>query len=169
MEILFDEAAIRRRVAELGREIGAYYGDDLVTLVVLANGAICFGADLARALDCPVEWDVVSVASYKNDRSSGLLGFRGKPKLAPAGRRVLLADEVLDTGLTLARMKAWYLEHGAAEVRTAVMVEKIRPRPLGALDHADWTGVVLPDRYLVGYGLDSHERFRNLPFVAAVD
>ena len=169
MEILFDEAAIRRRVAELGREIGAYYGDDLLTLVVLANGAICFGADLARALTCPVEWDVVSVASYKDDRSSGQLGFRGKPKLVPAGRRILLADEVLDTGLTLARMKAWYLEHDAAEVKTAVMVEKTRKRPYGALEHADWTGVVLPDRYMVGYGLDSHEKFRNLPYVAAVD
>ena len=169
MEILFDEAAIRTRVAEMGREIGAFYGTDPVTLVVLANGALCFGADLARALSCPVEWDVVSVASYTNDRSSGVLGFRGKPKLDPAGRRILLVDEVLDSGLTLAKMKAWYLEHGAAEVKTAVMVEKTRPRVPGALEHADWTGVVLPDRYLVGYGLDSHEKFRNLPYVAAVD
>ena len=169
MEILFDEAAIRRRVAELGREIGAYYGDDLLTLVVLANGGICFGADLARALGCPVEWDVVSVASYTHDRSSGQVVFRGKPKLAPAGRRILIADEVLDSGLTLARMKAWYLEQGAAEVKTAVMVEKLRKRAEGAMEHADWTGVVLPDRYMVGYGLDSHEKFRNLPYVAAVD
>ena len=169
MEILFDEAAIRARVAEMGREIGGFYGDDLVTLVVLANGALIFGADLARKLTCPVEWDVVSVASYAGDRSSGQVRFRGAPKLDPAGRRILLADEVLDSGLTLARMKAWYLEHDAAEVKTAVMVEKIRKRPYGALEHADWTGVVLPDRYMVGYGLDSHEKFRNLPYVAAVD
>ena len=169
MDILFDEAAIRARIAEMGREIGAYYGDAPVTLVVLANGAICFGADLARSLACPVEWDVVSVASYVDDRSSGQLDFRGKPKLDPAGRRILLADEVLDSGLTLAKVRAWYLQHGAAEVKTAVMVEKIRKRPAGVPEHADWTGVVLPDRYLVGYGLDSHERFRNLPYVAALD
>ena len=169
MEILFDEAAIRKRVAEMGREIGTFYGDDLVTLVVLANGALCFGADLARALSCPVEWDVASVASYTNDRSSGQLDFRGSPKLDPAGRRILLADEVLDSGLTLAKIKAWYLEHGAAEVKTTVMVEKTRPRAAGTVAHADWTGVTLPDRYLVGYGLDSHERFRNLPYIAALD
>ena len=169
MEILFDEAAIRKRVAEMGREIGACYGDELVTLVVLANGAICFGADLARALSCPVEWDVVSVASYVDDRSSGQLGFRGSPKLDPAGRRILLADEVLDSGLTLAKVKAWYLEHGAKEVRTAVMVEKTRPRSAGSVAHADWTGVTLPDRYLVGYGLDSREKYRNLPYIAALD
>ena len=82
MEILFDEAAIRRRVAEMGREIGAYYGDDAVTLVVLANGAICFGADLARDLACPVEWDVVSVASYTNDR----INFQLKVKALAAYR-----------------------------------------------------------------------------------
>lgn len=169
MDILFDEAAIRARIAEMGREIGAYYGDAPVTLVVLANGAICFGADLARSLACPVEWDVVCVASYTGDRSSGRVGFRGEPKLDPAGRRILLADEVLDSGLTLARMKAWYLEHGAAEVKTTVMVEKTCRRASGALEHADWTGVILPDRYLVGYGLDSHEKFRNLPYIAAVD
>ena len=169
MEILFDEAAIRKRVAEMGREIGAFYGDDLVTLVVLANGALIFGADLARALTCPLELDVISVASYSGDRRAGKVNFRGAPKLDPAGRRILLADEVLDTGITLAAVKRHYLDLGAKEVKTVVMVEKDRPRPAEALAHADWTGAVLPDRYLVGYGLDSHERHRNLPHVAALD
>ena len=169
MEILFDEAAIRRRIAEMGREIGAYYGDELVTLVVLANGANCFGADLARALSCPVEWDVLSVHSYANDSSTGVVNFRSAPKLDPAGRRILLADEVLDSGVTLAAVRDKLLELGAREVKTAVMVEKSRPHPAGAVDHADWTGVVLPDRYLVGYGLDSHEKYRNLPYIAALE
>ena len=169
MKTLFDEAAIRARIAELGRDIGAYYGDDTVTLVVLANGALCFGADWARALTGPVEWDVVSVASYANDRSSGEVAFRGAPKLDPAGRRILLADEVLDTGLTLAAVKKYFLAHGAKEVKTAVMVEKVRPRVAGAVEHADWTGVTLPDLYLVGYGLDSHEKYRNLPCVKSLD
>ena len=169
MKILFDETAIRKRVAEMGREISAYYGDDLVTLVVLANGALIFGADLARALVCPLEWDIVSATSYADDRSSGKVNFRGTPKLDPAGRRILLADEVLDTGITLARVKEWYAGHGAAEVRTVVMVEKDRPRSSDALKHADWTGVVLPDLYMVGYGLDSHEKYRNLPHVAELE
>ena len=169
MEILFSEAAARARIAELGREIGAYYGDDTVTLVVLANGALLFGADLARALTCPVEWDVLSVHSYANDRSSGVVNFRSALKLDPAGRRMLLADEVLDSGVTLAAVRDKLLGLGAREVKTAVMVEKIRKRPAGAVEHADWTGVVLPDRYLVGYGLDSHEKFRNLPYIAALE
>jgi len=169
MKILFDEAAIRARVAELGREIGAFYGDDTVTLVVLANGALPFGADLARALSCPVEWDVVLVRSYSGDRSSGEVEFRAEPKLSPKGRRILIVDEVLDTGITLAAVKKHFLELGAREVKTAVMVEKTRPRPPKALARADWTGVSLPDRYLVGYGLDSQEKFRNLPYIAELD
>jgi hypoxanthine phosphoribosyltransferase len=169
MEILFSEQAVRARIAELGREIGAYYGDDTVTLVVLANGALLFGADLARALTCPVEWDVLSVHSYANDRSTGTVSFRAELKLDPAGRRILLADEVLDSGVTLAAVRNKLLGLGAREVKTAVMVEKLRPRPAGAVDHADWTGVVLPDRYLVGYGLDSHEKYRNLPYISALE
>ena len=169
MEILVGEAAIRERVAELGREIGAFYGDDTVTMVVLANGALPFGADLARALNCPVEWDVVSVRSYSGDRSSGAVRFRAEPKLDPAGRRILLVDEVLDTGITLAAVRHRFLQLGAKEVKTAVMVEKMRPRPPEALGRADWTGIALPDRYLVGYGLDSHEKFRNLPYIAVLD
>ena len=169
MNILIGEAEIRARVAELGREIGAFYGDDTVTLVVLANGALPFGADLARALSCPVEWDVVSVSSYSDDRSSGKVEFRSPPKLDPRGRRILIADEVLDTGHTLAAVIRRFVELGAREVKTVVMIEKERPRPAEALAHADWTGVTLPDRYLVGYGLDSHEKFRNLPYIAALD
>lgn len=168
MDIIFGERAIAERVKELGREIGDFYGDDMLTLVVLANGALIFGADLARAITSPLQWDVLSVSSYVSDRSSGKLDIRSKLKLDPRGRRVLIADEVLDTGVTLDAIKRNLLEAGAKDVRTVVMVEKLRPRPDG-LAHADWCGVELPDRYLVGYGLDSEENYRNLPYVAALD
>ena len=168
MEIILDERAIAKRVRELGREIGAYYGEDMVTLVVLANGALIFGADLARAITSPLQWDVLSVHSYSQDRSSGKVNIRSGLKLDPRGRRILLVDEVLDTGVTLAAIRKNLLDAGAKEVRTAVMVEKLRPRPAG-LEHADWRGAELPDRYLVGYGLDSREDHRNLPYIAALD
>lgn len=168
MEILMDERAIAERVRELGREIGAYYGEDMVTLVVLANGALIFGADLARAITSPLQWDVLSVHSYSHDRSSGRINLRSKLKLDPRGRRILLVDEVLDSGATLAAIRKNLLDAGAKDVRTVVMVEKLRPRPDG-LEHADWRGVELPDRYLVGYGLDSMENYRNLSSIQALD
>ena len=168
MKTLVTEAAIAARVAELGREISAFYGDAPVTMVVLANGALLFGADLARRITSPLELDVLCVNSYLADRNPGKLTVRPSLKLAPAGRRMLVVDEVLDSGATLAEVRRTLLAAGAAEVRTAVLVEKRRPRPAGA-EHADWCGFELPDSYLVGYGLDSHERFRNLPYIAELE
>ena len=168
MKTLVTEAEIAARVAELGREISAFYGDAPVTMVVLANGALIFGADLARRITSPLEWDVLGVNSYLADRNTGKLAVRPSLKLDPAGRRILVVDEVLDSGVTLAEVRRTLLAAGAAEVRTAVMVEKRRPRP-GGLEHADWRGFELPDRYLVGYGLDSHERLRNLPYIAELE
>ncbi len=168
MEILLDENAIAARVRELGREIAGFYRGRPLTLVILANGALVFGADLARAIGIPLQWDVLSVGSYARDRSTGELNFRSLLKLNPSGRHILLVDEILDTGLTLEAVRRKLLADGAADVRTVVMVEKSRRRP-GGLKHPDWRGVELPDRYLVGYGLDSEENYRNLPYIAALD
>ena len=168
MKIIWDERSIAGRVRELGREISAYYGEDMVTLVVLANGGLIFGADLARAITSPLQWDIMGVHSYSHDQSSGKVNIRAHLKLDPRGRRLLVVDEVLDTGVTLAAIVKHLLEAGAKEVRTAVLVEKKRPRP-GGLAHADWCGAELPDHYLVGCGMDSSENCRNLPYVAELD
>lgn len=168
MEIILSEGDVRESILRMGREISAFYGSDQVTLVVLANGALIFGADLARAITSPLQWDVLCVRSYSMDKSTGKADIRSNLKLDPRGRRILLADEVLDSGVTLAAVRELFLDAGAKDVRTAVMVEKLRPRPDG-LAHADWCGAELPDRYLVGYGLDSHENYRNLPYIAALD
>lgn len=167
MEFLCSAEEIARTVARLGREITEFYRGKPLTLVSLMNGALPFAADLMRVIDLPLYVDTVSVSSYQDCQSSGKLNFRSTLKLSPEGRHVLLADEVLDTGYTLACVAEYFRNRGAASVRTAVMVEKIRPRPAG-LEHADWTGVVLPDRYLVGYGLDADELYRNLPCIAAL-
>lgn len=167
MEILCSAEEIARQIARLGREITEFYRNKPLTLVSLMNGALPFAADLMRAIDLPLYVDTVSVSSYHDRKSSGELNFRSSLKLPPEGRHILLADEVLDTGYTLACVAEYFRRRGAASVRTAVMVEKIRPRPDGVA-HADWTGVVLPDRYLVGYGLDADELYRNLPCIAAL-
>lgn len=167
MEILCSAGEIAQHIARLGREITEYYRGKPLTLVSLMNGALPFAADLMRAIDLPLYVDTVSVSSYHDCKSSGELNFRSTLKLPPAGRHILLADEVLDTGFTLRCVADYFRNRGAASVRTAVMVEKIRPRPEG-IEHADWTGIVLPDRYLVGYGLDADELYRNLPCIAAL-
>ena len=168
MDIIYSAGEIANRIAQLGREITEFYRGEELTVVALMNGAPPFAADLIRAigLDCYV--DTVSVASYRNCRSTGEPEFRSTLKIPPSGRHILLADEVLDSGVTLQCVAEYFRRRGAASVRTVVMVEKELPRPNG-LAHADWTGFTAPDRYLVGYGLDADEHYRNLPYIAALN
>lgn len=168
MDIIYSAGEIANRIAQLGREITEFYRGEELTVVALMNGALPFAADLIRAigLDCYV--DTVSVASYCNCRSTGEPEFRSTLKIPPSGRHILLADEVLDSGVTLQCVAEYFRRRGAASVRTVVMVEKELPRPNG-LAHADWTGFTAPDRYLVGYGLDADEHYRNLPYIAALN
>lgn len=169
MEILYRTDQIAARVAELGAEIDQYYRDGKLTVIVLMTGGLYFAADLTRAITLPIELDSLGVASYHRCQSTGEIDFRSPPKLAPAGRDILVVDEVLDTGITLKCVRDSLLERGAKRVRTAVMVEKTVQRPENALSHADWTGFVTGPRYLVGYGLDADEQYRNLPYIAALD
>ena len=168
MDIIYSAGEIANRIAQLGREITEFYRGEELTVVALMNGALPFAADLIRAigLDCYV--DTVSVASYRNCRSTGEPEFRSTLTIPPSGRHILLADEVLDSGVTLQCVAEYFRRRGAASVRTVVMVEKELPRPNG-LAHADWTGFTAPDRYLVGYGLDADEHYRNLPYIAALN
>ena len=168
MEILFSADDISRRIREMGEEITRYYKDKPLTVIVLASGGIFFGADIMRAIDLPMWVDCLGVASYINDKSCGNVQCRSKLKLDCSGRHILLVDEVLDTGRTLKKVKEMLLEMGALSVKSAVMVTKEIDRSETAVA-ADWSGFNCCDRYLVGYGLDSNEEYRNLPYIGAMD
>ena len=166
---LFSADDIARRVAELGAEITDFYRDSPLTVVALTNGAMFFAADLLRHIQLPLYVDTLSVASYRADRRGDQFEFRSQLKLDPTGRRILLVDEVLDSGVTLQRVSDFLRQrHDVLDVRTAVIVSKAIARPPEGLPQADWTGFSAPDGYLVGYGLDSHELYRNLPYIAVL-
>lgn len=167
-QLLFSADDIARRVAELGAEITDFYRDSPLTVVALTNGAMFFAADLLRHIQLPLYVDTLSVASYHADRRGDQFEFRSQLKLNPTGRRILLVDEVLDSGVTLQRVSDFLRQHDVLDVRTAVIVSKAIARPPEGLPQADWTGFSAPDGYLVGYGLDSHELYRNLPYIAVL-
>ncbi|MDR0933135.1 MAG: hypothetical protein LBM70_08990 [Victivallales bacterium] len=168
MNILYTATQIASRVSAMGNAIAEYYRGKELTAIILMNGGICFGADLLRAINIPLQVDSMSVSSYSRHQSTGVLNFRSTLKLDPAGRHLLIIDEVLDSGITLKRVCEQLSQSNAASLRTCVMIEKAISRPDG-IEHADWVGFVSPDRYLVGYGLDSDERYRNLPYIATLD
>ena len=164
MKILISESELEQRVAELGREITAAYRGKPLTVVAIMNGAILFAADLVRRIELPLQLDSFAASSYRHDCSTGSLTVRSQLKLPVRGRFVLLVDDILDTGLSMRYAVDYFRQLGAAEVKTCVLMDKMIENKY--FPSADWTGFHIPDRYVVGYGLDSEERYRNLPYVA---
>ena len=166
-DTIFSAEELAARIAVLGRQISTDYAGEPLTLVVLMTGGMIFAADLARSIDIPLWIDSVSVASYHGHSSSGELKFRSELKLDVKGRHILLVDEVFDTGITLLGLRRYFEGKGALSVKAAVAVIKDVPRSPDAL-LPEYAGFYAPDRYLIGYGLDSNEEGRHLPFIGAV-
>lgn len=169
--ILVSRKEIEDRVSQLGFEITTFYRGEPLTMIPLMNGAMIFAADLARAIENEELFiDSLAAASYENDASSGKLTRRSTLKLPVAGRHLLLVDDILDTGRTLQDMKAWFETLGALSVRTCVLLTKnLDPAKPERKMAADWSGFQVPDLYVIGYGLDSHEKYRNLPDIRVLE
>lgn len=169
-KILIHRDEIIVRVAELGREITAYYNGEPLTVVALLNGGIFFAADLIRNIHgSDVRVDSFAASSYENDTSTGKLTIRGQLKLPVENRHVLLVDDILDTGKTLETTMAYFRSLGAASVRSCVFLKKmLDPSKPPRTVNVNWYGFEVPDLYVIGYGLDSRESFRNLPDVCVI-
>lgn len=165
-KILITEQAIAGRVAAMGRQISADFEGQEILCIGLLRGAFLFMADLVRHLSLPVEVEFIRCSSYgKATKSSGEveIEFARKPATI-AGRHILLVDDILDAGHTLHAVKEQLLARGAASVRTAAFLDKPSRRQVPF--QADYRGFEIEDRFVVGYGMDFEERFRNLPYVA---
>ena len=159
---LYDAETIRRRVSELAADISRTYAGQELTAIIVMNGGLFFAANLLRGIGIPVRIDSLPAGSYTHHLSTGELKMRGRLKLAVEGRHVLLIDDILDTGFTLAELQRIILDAGAASCRTCVLIDKDIP-PEKKHAKADWFGFRAPAEFLVGYGMDSDEHFRNLP------
>lgn len=165
--ILVSETSIKRRVKKLGQEIGATYGDEEITVIAIINGAVPFTADLMRAIPNPIRLDCIRISSYRNETKS-----IGKPQLVHSltlditNRHVLLMDDILDTGKTLAMVVGMIQKLSPASVKTCVLLDKKGRREVPF--EADHVGFEIPDKFVVGYGLDFAERYRNLPCIGVL-
>ncbi|MBR2425904.1 MAG: hypothetical protein IKB16_04090 [Lentisphaeria bacterium] len=168
MEIIKTPEEVNRRIRELGAEISAACGAAPLTMIVVMNGGLFFAAKLAEAIKLDDFYiDSIAAGSYKHDVCTGEVQLRSTLKLDPKGRNILIVDEVLDTGRTLKTIQESLLNMGALNVKTAVLVEKELDRPDG-IAHADWAGFLMDDRYLIGCGMDSEEKYRHYPGIAVL-
>jgi hypoxanthine phosphoribosyltransferase len=166
-EILVTEAQIKRRLRALGGEIDRVYHGEEITIVAIINGALLFAADLLRQITRPVRFDCVRVSSYRNaTQSIAEPEIRSGINLDLERRHVLLIDDILDTGKTLAAVVKLIATLNPATVRTCVLLDKRGRREVPF--EADFVGFRIPDRFVVGYGLDFAERYRNLPCIGVL-
>jgi len=168
-EILIDEAAIKTRVEELGAEIGAaYQGNDSLVLISVLKGALVFVADLMRAIPRNVSIDVMEVSSYGggNTESSGTVRILKDLSGTIEGRDVLIVEDIIDTGLTLNYLTGYLGGKNPRSIRIVTLLNKPARRLVDM--KVDWTGFEIPDKFVVGYGLDFGEKYRNLRYVGVL-
>ena len=164
--VLISEAQLQRRIRELTAQIQRdFRGRDLV-VVSLLNGTVLFLADLIRHLSLPLRLDFIGVSSYRDGTESRELIFTKEVRLDVRGRDVLLVDDILDTGKTLKQVLAKLRALKPRRIKVCVLLEK-KARRVEKV-HADYVGFQIPDLFVVGYGLDFAEQYRNLPFVGVL-
>ena len=168
LEVLYSSDQIRERIVELGSQITSEYaGKDLVLVGVL-KGSCVFLADLMRAVDLNLTIDFMSVSSYKDGtKSSGDVEILKDLSNSIRDKHVVIVEDIVDTGLTLTRLVEILGSRGAASIKIATFLDKPEPRIKKELV-VDYTGFVIPNKFVVGYGLDAAGRYRNLPFIAVV-
>jgi hypoxanthine phosphoribosyltransferase len=164
--ILISESQIARRIRAMSRQIQREYAGRELVIVSLLNGTVMFLADLIRHLSLPLRLDFIGVSSYGAGTESGDLVFTKELRLSVRRREVLLVDDILDTGKTLWRVRAKLRALGPRRIRTCVLLDKAARRVEKI--EADYVGFEIPDFFVVGYGLDFAERYRNLPFVGVL-
>ena len=166
--VLIAEDVIERRLGVLAQRIEvAFQGEPELQVVAILKGALVFMADLLRQVPLPLEIECINVASYHGGtESSGVVSFLDKRLPEVKGRPVLVVDDILDTGRTLAAVKKELLAAGAAGVKTCVLLTKDRPREIEV--EADFSAFEIGDEFVVGYGLDYQGRYRNLPYVGVL-
>ncbi|MBD5147318.1 MAG: hypoxanthine phosphoribosyltransferase [Oscillibacter sp.] len=167
LKILVTEEQIKARVAELGEELGRRFQDKNPLFLGVLKGSFVFMADLVRA--CPVRSDVefIAVSSYQNATvSSGRVKINHDLQQDITGRNLVIVEDILDSGNTLAFLKDYFLTKGAASITIATLLDKPSRREKAVT--ADFVGFEVPDEFVVGYGLDYSQRYRNLPYIGVL-
>jgi hypoxanthine phosphoribosyltransferase len=165
--ILVDEATIQQRVCELGAAISqAYTGKDLVLVSVL-KGSIIFMADLVRSITVPHEIDFMATSSYgAATSSSGVVRILKDLNVSIQGRNVLVVEDIIDSGHTLTYLLRLLNERQPASLRIVTLLDKPERRAVHI--DVDWVGFSIPNEFVVGYGLDYNELYRNLPYIGVL-
>jgi hypoxanthine phosphoribosyltransferase len=165
--VLFDEPAIHRRLDDIAAQISKDYRNRELTVIAVLHGSLMFVADLLRRIPLPLKLDCLSVMSYHgNPQTSGEVIFKQIALPDVAGRDILILDDILDSGHTLAAVRETLETAKPHSIRVCVLLSKKKQRARGV--DTDYVGFEIEDEFVVGYGLDFRERYRNLPYIGVL-
>ena len=164
--VLVSEEEIKEICKRLGEEISRDYAGKKLFLVSVLKGAVVFMADLMRNITCDCEIDFMAVSSYSGAKTTGVVKFKKDLDINPEGCDILLVEDILDSGITLSYLKSVLMQRNAKSIKVCTFLDK--PANRKADITAEYVGKVVPDEFVVGYGLDYNEKYRNLPFVGVL-
>ena len=162
--ILVNEEKIKEIVSKIGSEINRDLNGKPLLVIVILKGSTPFAMDLIRTLDMPVEIDFMQVSSYgKSTETGGFINVKRDLEQDVTGKNLLIVEDIIDSGNTLSKLKSLFQDRNAKSVRICTMLDKPSRRVVDV--KVDYCGVEIPDEFVIGYGLDYNEQYRNLPYV----
>ena len=166
--VLINEKTLKARIAEMGAEISRDYAGEELVVIGLLKGAAYFLTELTQHITVPVRIDFIKASSYgSGTESSGKVGIDYDTSRNIAGKNILLVDDVIDTGLTLKAVGELFHNRNPKSLKVAAMLDKKERRPVKVLP--DYAGFAIPDEFVVGFGLDYDEEYRNLPYIGILN
>ena len=167
IDVMIDEAAVEARIAEIAQQLSKEYEGKTIHIIGVLKGSVFFMCELAKRLTVPVTMDFMSVSSYGNDtKSSGVVKMIKDLDESIEGRDVVLIEDIMDSGRTLSYLINILKERKPASFKVVTLLDKPDHPPVEL--EPDITGFVIPDRFVVGYGLDCAQKYRNLPYIGVI-
>jgi hypoxanthine phosphoribosyltransferase len=165
--VLFSEEELQARVEALGKALTQAFAEQNPIVVCVLKGASVFFADLCRQIKCPIEFDFLCVSSYgAQAKSCGEVTLKKDLDCDVRSRHVILVEDIVDSGLTLAHLKALFSDRGAASVTTVCLLDKVKSHAPSLA--CDYVGFSIENEFVVGYGLDYAQQYRNLPYIGVL-
>ena len=168
IRVLLSEEEVNKKIGEVAAQINEDYAGKSVHLICVLKGGVFFMCELAKRITVPVSMDFMSVSSYGDDtKSSGVVRIVKDLDESLTGKHVIIVEDIVDSGRTLAYLKELLMGRGAADIKICTLLDKPSRRVKAV--HVDYTCFAIPDEFVVGYGLDYAQKYRNLPYIGVVE
>jgi len=169
-KVMCSEKEIQKRIRELAEEVDEDYkakGKQSIVMISVLKGAVFFSVDLMKRMELPVIYDTIQISNYGGTEDTQELKLKKDVDTNVEGKDVLLVEDIIDSGRTLNYLKQHLLEKGASDVKIAVLMDKKDKRQFDV--NVDYAGFVIPDKFVLGYGFDMDEKYRNLPYIGYIE